>query len=188
MNGYGERCGNANLCTIIPNLQLKMDCQALANGDLSLLVEASRYVSEIANLTLDSHLPYVGASAFAHKGGLHVDAMMKWGKSYQHVDPDLVGNEFRTLVSKLSGKRGIIYKAREQGLEFIPDGEEARAILERVKDMESRGFQYEDAEASFELLVRRDQPDYQSPFELVDFMVVVEKRRRPSTIEDREEM
>jgi len=113
---------------------------------------------------------------------------MKWGKSYQHVDPDLVGNEFRTLVSELSGKRGIIYKAREQGLEFIPEGEEARAILERVKAMESRGFQYEDAEASFELLVRRDQPDYQSPFELVDFMVVVEKRRRPSTIEDREEM
>ena len=188
INGYGERCGNANLCSIIPALKLKMGIDCISDEQLTRLSEVAHYVSEIANLTFDSHLPYVGASAFAHKGGLHVDAMMKWGKSYQHVDPDLVGNEFRTLVSELSGKRGIIYKAREQGLEFATEGEEARAILEHVKAMESRGFQYEDAEASFELLVRRDQPDYQSPFELVDFMVVVEKRRRPSTIEEREEM
>ena len=188
INGYGERCGNANLCSIIPALKLKMGIDCISDEQLARLSEVAHYVSEIANLTLDSHLPYVGASAFAHKGGLHVAAMMKWEKSYHHIDPDLVGNQWRTLVSELSGKGGIIHKAREQGLEFVPQGEQARAILERVKSMESRGFQYDGAEASFELLIRRAQPDYHPPFELVDFMVVVEKRRRPSTMEKEEEL
>ena len=133
INGYGERCGNANLCSIIPALKLKMGIDCISDEQLARLSEVAHYVSEIANLTFDSHLPYVGASAFAHKGGLHVDAMMKWGKSYQHIDPALVGNEFRTLVSELSGKKGIIYKAREQGLEFIPEGEEARATRRRLR-------------------------------------------------------
>jgi len=188
INGYGERCGNANLCSIIPALKLKMGIDCISDEQLARLSEVAHHVSEIANLALDSHLPYVGASAFAHKGGLHVAAMMKWEKSYHHVDPDLVGNQWRTLVSELSGKGSIIHKARERGLENVPRGEQARAILERVKSMESRGFQYDGAEASFELLVRRAQPDYQAPFELVDFMVVVEKRRRPSMMESDEEL
>ncbi len=188
INGYGERCGNANLCSIIPALKLKMGIDCISDEQLARLSEVAHYVSEIANLTLDTHLPYVGASAFAHKAGLHVAAMMKWEKSYHHIDPDLVGNQWRTLVSELSGKGGITQKARERGLEFVPQGEQARAILERVKDMESRGFQYDGAEASFELLIRRAQPDYRPPFEMVDFMVVVEKRRRPSTMESEEEL
>lgn len=188
INGYGERCGNANLCSIIPALKLKMGIDCVSDEQLSRLTDVAHYVSELANLALDTHLPYVGASAFAHKGGQHVAAMMKWDMSYNHVDPDSVGNAWRTVVSELSGKGSIIYKARERGLKLAPEGEEARAILERVKGMESRGFQYEAAEASFELLIRRAQPDYRPPFQLVDFMVVVEKRRRPSTVEAEEEL
>jgi len=188
INGYGERCGNANLCSIIPALKLKMGIDCISDEQLARLSEVAHYVSEVANLTVDSHLPYVGASAFAHKGGLHVAAMMKWDRSYHHVNPDVVGNQWRTLVSELSGKGSIIRKAREQGLEVGPEGGEAHAILERVKSMESRGFQYDSAEASFELLIRRAQPDYHPLFELVDFMVVVEKRRRPSVMEIEEEL
>jgi len=188
INGYGERCGNANLCSIIPALKLKMGIDCISDEQLARLSEVAHYISEVANLTVDSHLPYVGASAFAHKGGLHVAAMMKWDRSYHHVKPDVVGNQWRTLVSELSGKGSIIHKAREQGVEFVPEGGEARAILELVKSMESRGFQYDSAEASFELLIRRAQPDYQPLFELVDFMVVVEKRRRPSVMEIEEEL
>jgi 2-isopropylmalate synthase len=188
INGYGERCGNANLCSIIPALKLKMGINCITDEQLAKLTEAAHYVSELANLALDTHLPYVGASAFAHKGGQHVAAMMKWDRSYNHVDPDLVGNAWRSVVSELSGKGNIIQKARERGLKFVSEGDEARSILERVKDMESRGFQYEAAEASFELLIRRARPDYHPPFQLVDFMVVVEKRRRPSTVETEEEL
>ena len=188
INGYGERCGNANLCSIIPAIKLKMGIDCISDKQLAKLTEVAHYVSELANLALDTHLPYVGASAFAHKAGLHVAAMIKWEESYHHIDPESVGNQWRTLVSELSGKGGITHKARERGLEFVPQGEEARVILERVKSMESRGFQYDGAEASFELLVLRAQPDYHPPFELVDFMVVVEKRRRPSTMENEEEL
>jgi 2-isopropylmalate synthase len=188
ISGYGERCGNANLCSIIPTLKLKMGINCITDEQLATLTEVAHYVSEIANLAVDTHLPYVGASAFAHKAGLHVAAMMKWERSYHHIDPEVVGNRWRTLVSELSGRGGIAHKAREQGLELPARGEEARAILERVKFMESRGFQYDGAEASFELLIRRAQPDYHTPFELVDFMVVVEKRRRPSTVENEEEL
>ena len=188
INGYGERCGNANLCSIIPALKLKMGVNCISDKQLAKLTEAAHYVSEVANMALDTHLPYVGASAFAHKGGQHVAAMMKWEESYQHIDPAAVGNVWRTLVSELSGKGSIIRKAKERGMDFVPKGEQARAILEQVKELESRGFQYEGAEASFELLVRRSQPKYRSPFELVDFMVVIEKRRRAPTLESGEGM
>ncbi|MBA7593703.1 (R)-citramalate synthase [subsurface metagenome] len=186
INGYGERCGNANLCSIIPTLKLKMGIDCITEEQLATLAEVAHYVAEIANLTIDSHLPYVGSSAFAHKAGLHVDAMIKWEESYHHIDPELVGNRWRTLVSELSGKRGIVYKAKERGLELDAQDERTLAILAQIKSMESRGFQYDGAEASFELLIRRSQPDYRPPFELVDFMVVVEKRRRPPTIEEEE--
>jgi 2-isopropylmalate synthase len=186
INGYGERCGNANLCSIIPTLRLKMGIHCISDEQLNKLTEVAHYVSEVANLTLDTHLPYVGASAFAHKAGLHVDAMVKCQESYHHIDPDLVGNQWRTVVSELSGKRGVVHKARERGLELVAQDEHTRAILEQLKYMESRGFQYDSAEASFELLIHRSQPGYRPPFELVDFMVVVEKRRRPPTMGDEE--
>ncbi len=188
INGDGERCGNANLCSIIPALKLKMGIDCISDEQLARLTEVAHYVSELANLTLDTHLPYVGASAFAHKAGLHVAAMIKWEESYHHIDPESVGNQWRTLVSELSGRGGILYKARERGLELELQDEQAAAILAHVKSMESRGFQYDGAEASFELLIRRAQPDYHPPFELVDFMVVVEKRRRPSMMTSEEEL
>jgi 2-isopropylmalate synthase len=188
INGYGERCGNANLCSIIPTLQLKMGYDCLSEAQLGKLTEASHYISEAANLVPDSSLPYVGASAFGHKAGLHVSGLQRWSGSYQHIDPVKVGNQLRVLVSELSGRSNIIYRAKEMGFDFPPDGQEARRLLEQVKLLESRGFQYDHAEASFELLLRRARPDYQPPFELVDFMVVVEKRRRPPTHENSEGM
>jgi 2-isopropylmalate synthase len=189
INGYGERCGNANLCSIIPTLQLKMGRECLSPLQLKQLTEVSRYVSEAANLAPDSFLPYVGVSAFSHKGGLHVAALYKWMGSYQHIDPALVGNQPRVVVSELSGKGNIFYKARELGMDIPEFGENARKLLEQIKQRENRGFQYDQAEASFAVLLRRLQPDYQPPFELVDFMVVVEKGRRlPVRITEAEEM
>lgn len=187
INGYGERCGNANLCSIIPTLKLKMGIDCVSDEQLARLSDVSHYLSELANLSLDRDTPYVGTSAFAHKGGLHASAMMKWDRSYQHIDPALVGNQSRIVVSELSGVSTIVYKAREQGLTLSPNDKKTRDILEQVKLLESRGFQYENAEASFELLIRRAQPDYHPPFELVDFMVVTEKRRRLPTVGNREE-
>ncbi|MBI2958429.1 MAG: citramalate synthase [Chloroflexi bacterium] len=178
INGYGERCGNANLCSILPDLKLKMGIDCIAEAQMARLTETSRYVSELANIIPDSHLPYVGASAFAHKGGLHVSGVMKWGDSYQHIDPSLVGNRARVVVSELSGKQNIVYKAKEKGLPLPPDPQQAQRILDRIKELESRGFQYEGAEASFEVLLRRARPDYKAPFDLVDFMIIVEGRRR----------
>ncbi|MDP3878862.1 MAG: citramalate synthase [Dehalococcoidales bacterium] len=178
INGYGERCGNANLCSIIPNLKLKMGIDCITDEQLAKLTEVSGYVSEAANLIPDPFLPYVGASAFSHKAGLHVSGMSKWANSYQHIDPTRVGNKQRTVVSELSGKRNIIFKAKEMGIELPPQARETQKLLEQIKFMESRGFQYETAEASFELLLHRAQPGYQPPFELVDFMVLVETRRR----------
>jgi 2-isopropylmalate synthase len=178
INGYGERCGNANLCSIIPALKLKMGIDCIADDRLTRLADVSRYVAEMANLSPDTHLPYVGASAFSHKAGLHVSGIMKWEESYQHIAPELVGNRKRVLVSEFSGRSNILYKAAERGLEALSQ-EQARGVVEQVKRLESRGFQYDGAEASFELLIRRAQPGYKPPFELVDFMVMVEKHRRP---------
>lgn len=187
INGYGERCGNANLCSIIPDLKLKMGIDCITDVQLAKLTEVSHYISEVANLTLDAFLPYVGSSAFGHKAGLHVSGLRKWADSYQHVDPAQVGNQQRVLVSELSGKANIIYRAKEIGFDLPLRSKEAQKLLEQVKLLESRGFQYDHAEASFELLVHRAKPDYQPPFELVDFMVVVKKGRHPSTQKNLEE-
>ena len=188
INGYGERCGNADLCSIIPGLKLKMDIDCITDAGLAKLTEVSHYISEVANLALDASLPYVGSSAFSHKGGLHVSGLAKWAESYQHTDPDRVGNRPRVVVSELSGRGNIIYKAREMGLDLPSRGEQVKRLLDQVKSLESRGFQYENAGASFELLVRRAEPDYRPPFELVDFMVVVERRRRLPARAELEEM
>jgi 2-isopropylmalate synthase len=188
INGYGERCGNANLCSIIPNLKLKMGISCVTDDELARLAEVAHYVSEVANLAPDASQPYTGFSAFSHKGGLHVSALSKWSESYQHIVPSRVGNRPRVVVSELSGRGSVIYKAKEMGLELPPKGEGLKKLLSQIKLLESQGFQYENAEASFELLVRRAKPDYRPPFELVDFMVVVEKRRRPPTKEELKEM
>jgi 2-isopropylmalate synthase len=172
INGYGERCGNANLCSLIPALKLKMGYDCVTDEQLRALAETARYVSEVANLSLYPHQPYVGHSAFAHKGGIHVNAIVKCEESYQHIDPGLVGNYKRVVVSELSGKSNITYKAQECGLD-LPDGTADREILQRVKELESQGFQFEGAEGSVELLIRRAQPGYTSPFELLDFHVLV---------------
>ncbi|MFC1966539.1 citramalate synthase [Chloroflexota bacterium] len=187
INGYGERCGNANLCSIIPTLKLKMGIDCITDEQLTKLTEVSRFVSEAANLAPDPFQPYVGASAFSHKAGLHVSGVTKWADSYQHIDPSYVGNKQRAVVSELSGKRNIIYKAKELGIDLSPTSKETQKLLEQIKLLESRGFQYEIAEASFELLLHRAKPDYKPPFELVDFMVVVETRRRQPTRRSLEE-
>ena len=178
LNGYGERCGNANLSSIIPNLQLKMGIRVVSDEQLREVTAASRFVAELANRPLSGQSPYVGASAFAHKAGYHVAAIVKDPTTYQHIEPDVVGNDRRVLVSELSGKRNIAYKLAEQGHDLPLSTEESSALLERVKHMESRGFQYEGAEASFELLALHSRPDYAPPFELEDFLVV--ERRRPT--------
>ncbi len=188
INGYGERCGNANLCSIIPNLKLKMGIECVTDEQLAKLAEVSRYVSEAANLVPDPFSPYVGASAFSHKAGYHVDGVTKWADSYQHVDPARVGNRQRAVVSELSGKDNIIFKAKELGIALPSERKEIQKLLEQIKQFESRGFQYENAEASFELLLHRAKPDYQPPFELVDYMVVIEKKRRLPTRKGLEEM
>jgi 2-isopropylmalate synthase len=174
INGYGERVGNCNLCTVIPDLQIKMKLDCLDPANLHRLTELSRFVSETANLAPDTRAPFVGASAFAHKGGIHVAAIMKAEESYQHIDPALVGNEKRVLVSELSGRGNLAYKAQEFGLDA--NTEDARRVLAQIKALESRGFFFEGAEASVVLMLQRLKPDYRPPFELIDFMVVVEHR------------
>ncbi len=173
INGYGERCGNANLCSIIPALKIKMGYDCISDQQLSTLTEAARYISELANLSLFPHQPYVGHSAFAHKGGMHVNALLKCEESYQHIEPTLVGNHKRVVVSELSGKSNIAYKAHELGHELVEGSERARRVLDRIKELESQGFQFEGADGSVELLIHRSKPDYKPPFELLDFHVLV---------------
>jgi 2-isopropylmalate synthase len=188
INGYGERTGNTNLCAVIPALKLKMGIDCVSEAQLAKLTEVSRSVSEIANKSPDPYAPYVGSSAFSHKAGYHMDGMTKWPEAYQHIEPAKVGNLQRTVVSEQSGKRNIVTKARELGIDLSGSDKEVKDLLARVKQLESRGFQYENAEASFELLLHKARPDYRPPFELVDFMVVVESKRRSSTRRSSEEM
>ena len=182
INGWGERCGNANIVSVIANLKLKMGIEVVTDEQLARLTEVAHMASELANLLPNPQQPYVGASAFAHKAGLHVAAITKSAGSYTHVDPLRVGNVERVLVSELAGRRNVIQKLREQGTGIELTDEQARDVLERVKQQESRGFQYESAEASFELLVRRALGAYVAPFGLEDFLVV-ERRRHDATQE-----
>ncbi|MCJ7605450.1 MAG: citramalate synthase [Dehalococcoidales bacterium] len=188
INGYGERTGNANLCTIIPALKLKMKIDCVTDEQLGKMSEVSHAVSEMANLLPDQFSPYVGASAFSHKAGYHMDGITKWPDAYQHIDPKKVGNHLRTVVSDQSGKRNIVHKAEELGIDLSQDAKATQDLLKHIKHLESLGFQYDNAEASFELLLNRAQPGYARPFELVDFMVVIESRRRPSTRKKADDM
>jgi 2-isopropylmalate synthase len=171
INGYGERVGNANLCAIVPDVQLKMGKKCVQPEQLAKLTELARFVAEVANLPHDTHLPFVGASAFAHKGGIHVAAMRKNEASYQHIDPVLVGNQRRTVMSELAGRGNVLDKADEFGVDV--DGSQAREVVSRIKELEAKGFAFESAEASLDLMLRRLQPDYVPPFELLDFTVLV---------------
>lgn len=175
INGYGERVGNANLCSIIPDIQIKMGKVCVPESSLAGLTDLSYYIAEVANLPHDKHFPFVGASAFAHKGGIHVAAMLKTERSYQHIDPSVVGNQRRTLVSELSGRGNVVDKSRQFGLDV--SGEQARQILAQIKSLEAQGFTFESAEGSLSVMLQQLQPDYQPPFELVDFMVIVEHRQ-----------
>ncbi len=175
INGYGERCGNANLCSIIPDLELKMGYECLADRDgLRHLTTLSRTVAEIANLSPDNHLAYVGKSAFAHKGGIHVAAIRRNVDSYQHINPSLVGNEMRILVSDLSGQGNLLSKAEEFGLDVSRT--EALRVLDEIKRLENEGFVFEGAEASVAIRLHRAKPDYKPIFTLIDFTVLVSER------------
>lgn len=175
INGYGERCGNANLCSIIPDLELKMEIRCLPKGHLSQLTKLAHIVAEIANLAPDDHLAYVGKSAFAHKGGIHVAAIRRNVDSYQHIDPALVGNEMRVLVSDLSGRGNLLSKAEEFGLDV--SSKEAVQVLQDIKDLENQGYVFEGAEASVAIRLHRAHPNYEKVFTLIDFTVLVEERR-----------
>ncbi len=177
INGYGERCGNANLVSIIPNLMLKMGLECIPPDHLHELREVSRFVSELANRKPWDAQPYVGDSAFAHKGGIHVSAVLKHPETYEHIDPIAVGNRRRVLVSELAGQSNILWKAREYGIDLDKNTPDARRILAMLKRLEDEGFQFEGAEASFELLMERALGNHRPYFDLQGFRVIVEEQQ-----------
>ena len=177
INGFGERCGNANLCSVIPNLQLKLGHVCVDPAELKRLPNVSRTVYELANIEPFKRQAYVGESAFAHKGGLHVAAVQKNAETYEHIDPAVVGNRQRVLVSDLSGRSNVLYKAKQFGFDVDYSHPAVKAVLERVKHLESIGFQYEGAEASFQLLMEEAFNEKVSHFNLLAFRVSDEKNR-----------
>ncbi len=176
INGYGERCGNSNLCSVIPVLELKLGIRCLPEGNLKHLTYVSGFIDEIANVVPDERQPFVGKSAFAHKGGIHVDAMMKHEMTYEHIQPTLVGNERRILISELSGASNVVAKALAHGLDLNKKSPEARAVLNDIQRLESEGYSFESAEASFELLLKKATGSYTKLFDLLSFRVIMEKR------------
>jgi len=181
INGYGERCGNANLCSIIPILELKLGHTTVGRHRVKHLTGTANFVSEIANLSLPNDRPFVGRSAFAHKGGIHVSAVLKNSLTYEHIDPAAVGNRRRVLISDLSGRSNIFYKLQEKGLEELLDDAKRKQLLDRIKQLEYEGYELESAEGSFELLVREVlQPDHFF-FELQSMSLVREKKDGKST-------
>ena len=175
INGYGERTGNANLVSVVANLVLKLGYDALPRDSVEQFSELSRTVAELANLALPLQQPFVGQGAFAHKGGQHVAAVLKHKDAYQHIDPALVGNEARVLVSELSGRGNVLAKAREFGLELDRDDPQTRWLVNHLKQLEHQGYSYEAADASFEMLVRRLQPGYEAPWSVADFTTQVRR-------------
>ncbi len=178
INGYGERCGNASMSSVIAGLKLKLGQDVVTDDQLARLSEVSHFVSEVANMMPWPQQPYVGASAFAHKAGYHTDGVLKVESAYQHTDPALVGNRRRMLVSELGGSRGLLSKVDDLEIDHKLTREDARKLTETIKEMESRGFQYEGADASLELLIRRSLPGYKPAFNLDDFWVIQRRRER----------
>lgn len=184
INGFGERCGNANLCSIIPNLQLKLNYSCISDDQLRGLTGAARYVSEIANMHMPVNQPYVGAAAFAHKGGIHVSAIMKHPKTYEHIVPELVGNKQRVLVSELAGQSNLLFKAQELNLNLNEQNEQARQIIQKIKDLEHQGYQFEGADASLELLLREASGRLEEIITLESFKILVEKKENLSVVSE----
>jgi 2-isopropylmalate synthase len=179
INGYGERCGNANLCSVIPILRIKMGIECIPDKNLKRLAELSRYVSELANMSHIMNMPFVGESAFAHKGGIHVDGVMKNPKTYEHIDPEWVGNVRRVLVSDLSGKSNIYFKASEFGIDIsslADHSKKTKEVLKKLKELEHMGYQFEGAESSFEILIKKLINQFDDYFSLEGFRVITEKR------------
>ena len=176
INGIGERCGNANLCSIIPNLSLKMGYKTIPSSKMTMITDISRFVDEVANLGRSKHMPYVGESAFAHKGGVHVSAVMKDPVTYEHIDPEKVGNSRRVLVSEQSGKSNIVYKAREFNIDLSRNDTAAKRIVKIIKELEAGGFQFEGADASLELLMKKAIGSHTRFFSLKGFRVIADKR------------
>jgi 2-isopropylmalate synthase len=176
INGIGERCGNANLCSLIPTLSLKMGYETIPKDNLALITEVSHFFEEIANLSHNKHQPFVGKSAFAHKGGMHVSAIINEAESYEHINPLLVGNQRKVLVSEQSGKSNILFKAREFNLDVSSDRTAAQEIVKIIKDLENSGFQFEGADASLELLMKKAMGMHKRYFNLKGFRVITDKR------------
>jgi len=181
VNGYGERTGNADLCSLIPNLGIKMGIQTIPKDRYEKLTTVSHHVAEIINLTLDPHLPYVGNSAFTHKAGLHTSALARRPDAYEHMDPAAVGNNTRVVVSELAGRSTVLAKARRQGYELTP--QQAQSVVDKIKDLEHRGYQFEAADGSFELLLREAQGWKQDFFQLESYRVFVENHEDRVTAE-----
>jgi 2-isopropylmalate synthase len=175
INGYGERCGNANLCSIIPNLQLKLGYRVISDEQLKSLTGIARYVSEIANMLMPVNQPFVGNAAFAHKGGIHVSAILRNSSTYEHIQPELVGNKQRVLVSELAGQSNLVFKAQELGLDFSNDNAATRELIDKIKKMEHEGYQFEGADATLELLIRDAYGKLEKIFTLESFKIIVEK-------------
>ncbi len=173
MNGIGERCGNANLCTIIPNLELKLGYSCIKEGKIEDITDAARYISEIANISHDERQPYVGASAFAHKGGMHVDGVSKNPKTFEHIDPETVGNTRRVLISEMSGRANLIKAIRKVDNTLDKHSEEVEKVIKKLKELEYEGYQFEGAESSMELLIRKILGKYKPYFDLNQFKVIV---------------
>lgn len=173
MNGLGERCGNANLCTIIPNLELKLGYSCLKPGKLEEITEAARYVSEIANISHDERQPYVGSSAFAHKGGMHVDGVLKNPKTFEHVDPESVGNTRRVLISEMAGRANLLKAIHKIDATLDKHSAAVGKVMDRLKELEFEGYQFEGAESSMELLIRKILGKYKPYFDLNQFKVIV---------------
>ena len=181
INGYGERCGNANLCSLLPNLQLKLGYHCIEKNQLAQLTRTSRSISEIVNLAPDDHAPFIGRSAFAHKGGTHVSAVERNPLTYEHLNPEAIGNQRRIVISEQAGLSNIISKARSFGIELNKQDPTCRQILERLKALESQGYQFEAAEASFELLIRSVLGQRQEMFQLKGFQVHCDMPRGENT-------
>jgi 2-isopropylmalate synthase len=177
MNGYGERCGNANLVSVIPILKLKLGLDCISDFALRELTEVSRFIAEISNMKPQDNQPFVGNSAFAHKAGVHVNAILKNPKTYEHMDPHAVGNRRRLLISELSGKSTILAKAQDLDLDLGKDAEKSRKILKVLQDLENEGYHFEAAEASLELMIKRVMKKFKDFFDLEGFRVIIEKKR-----------
>jgi 2-isopropylmalate synthase len=177
INGYGERCGNADLTSIIPILSVKMNRQCISKENLAKLKNISRFVSESANMTPLNSRPFVGKSAFAHKGGIHVSAIMKVHRAYEHMKPELVGNERRVLISDLAGKSNVEYKAKELGIELGVNGFDSRKIVSEIKRLEEKGYQFEVADGSFKIMMEKFTKQFKPLFELESFRVHIEKEK-----------